>query len=421
MHGKSKVWVEDLLLGMYVSQLDRPWVETPFLFQGFRIQTQQEIQSLKKFCKFVLVDRDKSQLQQLQQSQGIILNRSGGTMLDMSILKPDAESSLVLPNSIAFKEQMRQALDMHRSARKYINKVMDDVNHGREFDVKQAKILVRSLAENIMQNPTALIWLTQLKNRDEYTAIHSLNVCVLSLFFGRSIGLSTDQLEDLGTGALLHDIGKLKVPLEVLNKPGHLTREEFLIMKKHTVYGYELFRDKDEISRASMKVIRNHHERLDGKGYPYGLAEKQLDYYSKMVTIVDVYDAITSKRVYHEEVSPYSALNRIYSEHEGNFDRKLVEQFIKYMGVYPVGSVVELSTGQIGIVSSFNEKRHLFPTVLLIMDEKHQLYRQQKTINLASSSWADSNRPSIKKVVDAGSYDLDLSSIFLKESIEVAR
>jgi len=171
-----------------------------------------------------------------------------------------------------------------------------------------------------------------------------------------------------------------------------------------------------------MDVNRNHHERLDGKGYPNGLVEEQLDRYSKMVAIVDVFDAITSKRVYHEEVSPYKALNRIYSEKDNIFDRKLVEQFIKYMGVYSIGSLVELSTGQIGIVSAFNEKRHLYPTVLLLMDENKNFYPRQKIINLASPTWdIDINRPRITKIVDPSSYDIDIPSTFLKESIQVTR
>jgi len=419
MIGKTKVWVEDLCKGMYVSHLDRPWVETPFKFQGFTIQSQEDIQNLKRFCKFVVVDRERSQL---NASQRFPLSRDTGSKPNTGSPNPEASTSLILPSSKIFKVQMQQAMSTHRSARQYISRVMDDVSHGREIDVKQAKALVQGLTENIIQNPTALIWLTNLRNRDEYTAIHSLNVCVLSLFFGRSLGLNHDQLQDLGTGALLHDIGKIKVPLEVLNKPGSLTQEEFVVMKKHTMYGYELFRDKEEISQASMNVIKNHHERLDGKGYPHGLAESQLDQYSKMVTIVDVFDAITSNRVYHNEITPYNALNRIYSEKEDIFDRKLVEQFIKYMGVYPIGSVVELSTGQVGLVSSFNEKRHLYPTVLLIMDEKHQRYAQPKIINLSSNSWEnDAKRPSIKKIVDPGSYDLDISDIFLKESIQVTR
>jgi len=422
MHHKHKVWVDDLQLGMYVSQLDRPWVETPFLFQGFRIQSQEDIQNLKKFCEFVVVDQEKSMLDVSRRFPIPRKNTKNTSNTVKSSLVPEKGVSLVLPDSMTFKEQMRQALDTHQSARKYINQVMNDVHRGRQVDIKQAKTLVKSLTENIMQNPTALIWLTQLKNRDEYTSIHSLNVCVLSLFFGRSIGLDTVQLQDLGTGALLHDIGKLRVPLEVLNKPGQLTREEYDIMQKHTMYGYELFRERDEISQASMNVILNHHERLDGKGYPNGLDESQLDQYSKMVTIVDVYDAITSKRVYHEEVSPYNAINRIYSEKDGSFDRQLVEQFIKYMGVYPIGSLVELNTGQVGVVSAFNEKRHLYPTVLLLLDENKKPYQQQKIINLASASWDnDSKRPRVAKVVDPNSFDLEISSIFLKESIQVSR
>jgi HD-GYP domain-containing protein (c-di-GMP phosphodiesterase class II) len=319
-----------------------------------------------------------------------------------------------------FKQQMQQAISIHVSTHTYIKSVMSRVHEGKEIDVKKAKGFVTNLAENVVQNPTALMWLTQLKNKDEYTSIHSLNVCILALCFGRSIGLSKLQLVELGLGALLHDIGKLKVPLDILNKPDRLTSEEFAVMKKHTVFGYDLLKNKNELCIDSLSVIKNHHERLDGHGYPDKLPENHIGYYPKLVSIVDVYDAISSKRVYHEQITPYDSINYIYNQQRGLFDHKLVEQFIKYLGIYPIGSTVELGTGQVGIVMSFNDKSRLTPTVLLVLNENKKHYDKYKYINLAKAVLLpNGERSHIEGVVSPEKYGINVSDIMKRESLHL--
>jgi HD-GYP domain-containing protein (c-di-GMP phosphodiesterase class II) len=316
---------------------------------------------------------------------------------------------------------MKYALRIHANAKNFIEKIMQDAQRGKDVDVKEAKAVVKDLTKNIIANPMALIWLTQLKNRDEYTSIHSLNVCILALFFGRSLGMNTSQLIDLGLGALLHDIGKLHVPLEILNKPQRLTDEEFEVVKRHTLLGFDLLKNKDEFSRDSLAVIKNHHERIDGYGYPHGLQSFSIDLYSRIVKIVDVYDAVTSNRVYHREITPYHALNCIYSDRNGAFDEKLVQAFMKHMGIYPVGCAIALNTGEVGVVTSINEKRHLTPTLLLVLDSKKRPLEQPKYINLAVECWPDEEkRPRIERVIDPEDYQLDINRLFSTEAISVA-
>ncbi|MGD8566883.1 MAG: HD-GYP domain-containing protein [Gammaproteobacteria bacterium] len=409
-----KINVDELTEGMYVSRLDRPWIDTPFMFQGFRIESGNDIDEIKRHCKFVFIDTDKSDYQHLR-----------GVFAPARRPASPAPTSQVTgtpsPTRHEFKHYMQDALKVHAKAKSYIDNMMQTVRDGKEVNVREVKALVSDLANDIVENPTALIWLTQLKNRDEYTSIHSLNVCILSLFFGRSLQLGSQQLNELGLGALLHDIGKLRVPLAILNKPGALTDEEFEIMKKHTTDGYNLLKDKPEIGRPSLDIIQHHHERIDGGGYPFGLEDEQIGLYSKIVKIVDVYDAVTSKRAYHNEIPPYHALNCIYSERDTAFDEKLVQQFLKHMGIYPVGSTVELSTGEIGVVTTVNEKRHLTPTLLLVLDTQKQPLNRFRYINLANERWQhNENRPRIQQVINPGDYDLDIPKIFSSEAISVA-
>lgn len=407
-----KVNVDELTQGMYVSRLDRPWIDTPFMFQGFRIESEKDIDELRCHCKFVFVDMDKSVC--VLQHRTFVPARNSAS-------SASASRVTATPSSDQFKHYMKHALTVHATAKNYINHVMQNVRDGKEINVREARALVSDLANDIVDNPTALIWLTQLKNRDEYTSMHSLNVCILSLFFGRSLRLGNQQLNELGLGALLHDIGKLRVPLEILNKPGALTDEEFEIMKKHTTDGYNLLKEKPEISQLSLDIIQHHHERIDGGGYPYGLQNGQIGLYSKIVKIVDVYDAVTSKRIYHNEVPPYVALNCIYSDRNTAFDEKLVQQFLKHVGIYPVGSTVELSTGEVGVVTSVNEKRHLTPTLLLVLDTQKQPLNRFRYINLANERWQrHENRPRIQKVINPGDYNLDIPKIFSTEAISVA-
>ncbi len=407
------MFVDDLAIGMYVSKLDRPWIGTPFLFQGFRLESAEQIAELKKHCEFVFVDKEKSVIQNAR--SGFVSNHSATSRITTS------NPVCALPTDPEFGHHMKYALRIHANAKNFIEKIMQDAKAGKDVDVQEAKTLVKDLAKNIIANPMALIWLTQLKNRDEYTSIHSLNVCILSLFFGRSLGMNTQQLNELGLGALLHDIGKLRVPLEILNKPDRLTDEEYDVIKRHTLLGYDLLKNKDGLSRDSLVVIKNHHERVDGHGYPDGLQSYGIDLYSRIVKIVDVYDAVTSKRVYHQDVTPYHALNCIYSDRNGAFDEKLVQAFLKHMGIYPVGCAIELNTGEIGVVTSINEKRHLAPTLLLVRDNKQRPLEHNKYINLASECWPnEAKRPRIERVIDPADHQLDITNLFSTEAISVA-
>jgi len=420
---KIKIYCEDLKLGMYISELDHPWIESPFLFQGFPLKNNEEIQQVQATCKYVYVDTEKTpfsvkaKLETISASaqKPVKKKKRKSTKIDftdtVTLKKANFDKS-------SFTENLINARKTRDKTRKYIDSMLSEAKMGKIIDTQKAKQLVAELANNIVKNLDASMWLTHLKNRDEYTAIHSLNVCVLSLTFGRSLGLKTDKLNELGLGALLHDIGKMQVPLKILNKPGKLTTEEFEIMKSHPSRGYEMLLTDKSLSSEVLSIVKSHHERLNGKGYPDNLSEKNISYFTKIVSITDVYDAITSDRVYHDGMTPHEALKRLYEWMPENFDTELMQSFIRTIGIYPVGSVVELKTGHIGLVVKLSDTHRLKPVVMLVMNRHKEFYPQRKLVNLASSIWEKRDgKPEIKRILDAKEFNIDVKKIIDEESL----
>jgi HD-GYP domain-containing protein (c-di-GMP phosphodiesterase class II) len=225
------------------------------------------------------------------------------------------------------------------------------------------------------------------------------------------------ELNELGLGALLHDLGKMRVPLEILNKPGRLTQEEFTEIKRHPLYGYEMIRHDRTIPLASLNIIKHHHERKNGQGYPEHLLQDKIPLLTQIAAIVDVYDAITSDRCYHDGVSPYDALNDIYHWTKADFDLQLVEKFIKCLGIYPIGSLVRLSTNEIAVVISASEKTRLRPIVMLIQDRQQKFYKTRRMLNLAHPQWSEGpSAIKIQGIVAPGEYNIDIRRIIEEES-----
>lgn len=410
---------------MYISELDHPWIESPFLFQGFQLKDQEEIQQVQATCMYVYVDTEKTPHEINNKLRVLTATKTTQKPVKKKKSKEskvDFTDTVTLIKSKFDKSSFTQNLINARIARdktrSYIDDMLAEAKMGKIVDTQKARNLVAELASNIVENLDASMWLTQLKSRDEYTAIHSLNVCVLSLTFGRALGLKGDELNELGLGALLHDIGKMKVPLEVLNKPGKLTSEEFDIMKSHPEKGYDMLLSDDSLSAEVLNIVRGHHERLSGSGYPDKLTENNISYYTKIVSITDVYDAITSDRVYHDGMTPHESLKRLYEWMPDNFDTKLIQAFIKTIGIYPVGSVVELKTGHIGLVVKLTETHRLKPVVMLVMNRDKEYYPRRKLVNLASSIWDKKDgKPEIKRIVDAKEFNINVKKIINEESL----
>lgn len=415
---KLKVNVVDLQPGMYVSELDRPWLETSFLLQGFEIRDADQIAELQKTCRYVYVDVARSpreirhQLLTLPETRHARARRRKA-FTDTTLFRSDKAERA------EFYRELKAARALHAESYAYAEQALEDVRLGRSVDTKQARQLVMRLTDSVVRNDHALVWLTQLKARDSYTVTHCINVCILALSFGRYLGLPRHELLDLGLGALLHDLGKMQVPLDILNKPGRLTPQEFEIIKQHPVHGHRLLTRKQGLSEPVLNIVRHHHERLDGKGYPDQLPAQQIPLLTRISSIVDVYDAITSDRVYHDGMTPHDALRNMFDWAPGNFDQELIEAFIRCLGIYPIGSLVELKSGHVGVVVSSNEANRLKPSVLLILNRDKQPYPKRKLINLASERWqSERHPPEIARVLEQDAHGIDLPAIIEAESLK---
>lgn len=412
---KIKVDASDLEIGMYVCELDRPWLESPFLFQGFLLETNEDVQDVVNACEYVFVDVTNSYEIIRTRLQSIAASQVRSTI----VKETNQPSQANIDEVYDYKEHLYLARKIYDHTHSYIDKTLTAIGQGsREVDTEQAKSLVNQMIDNILVKPHAMAWLTHLKNRDEYTLTHSINVCILALTFGRHMQLPREQLEILGVGALLHDIGKLRVPPEILNKPDRLTREEFEIMKKHPVEGYDILREDLLMSPQILDIVLHHHERMSGQGYPHGMLGDRISHLTKMTSIVDVFDAITSDRCYHDGLSPYIALQNIYRWTDNAFDKDLVEGFMACMGLYPVGSVVELNQGQIAIVIATTPKSKLRPMLLMLTDKDKHFLKSRQILNLSLQDWGDTTtRLEIKNVLDPKTLGIDIKNILEQESL----
>ncbi len=424
----KKIHVTQLVLGMYVSELDRPWLGTPFLFQGFPIRSEQELQQLRELCQHVYIDEEQARLWRESEQK----DRLGATGLGVEypVKKRPLENfstgainrkppdTAQLAERVPFQQEYDNARQVYGKAREYIDSVFADVRLGRSIDVAGARELANHTVDSIVSNENALLWLTRLKNRDEYTSQHSINVCVLAVLFGRYHGLSENELRELGLGALLHDIGKMRIPLEILNKAGRPSEEEMKTLREHPQYGYEILLAAEGVSPQVQDIARSHHERIDGSGYPQGLRGDEINLYTAIVSVVDVYDAITSDRVYHMGISPHEALNMMYGMMPDTFASELMESFIRCLGIYPVGSVVELSSGEVGVVVTVNRKNQLRPTVALVMDRDKRPLDMHRMLNLElfSGDGDDEQAVSVQRLLGSDAHNVDIHQVMVGSS-----
>jgi putative nucleotidyltransferase with HDIG domain len=251
-----------------------------------------------------------------------------------------------------------------------IQQAMEDVRMGRALNMEAVSEVVGSMADSILRSPDALTSLTRLKSFDEYTFYHSVNTSALALSVGKHLGYERAPLLQLGTGMLLHDIGKTLIPIEILNKPGRYEAHEFEIMKQHVLRGAEILSNTTGLTDMFLKPALEHHERVDGTGYPHHRSKIDLSQFGLIAAIVDIYDAVTSDRCYHKGKTPHDTLQFLYQlGDKGHVDGTLVQQFVQVVGVYPVGSCVSLSTGETAIVKQFNHQAPIRPLVVLVTDE----------------------------------------------------
>lgn len=416
---RKKVAVEELRVGMFVAELDRPWRETPFMFQGFEIRSDDDIAELRRHCQHVYIVvadalKDPAPRRPIVEhaTPVIITTETAPTHPrfdehDLMRRVSDARFPATYSDHTTLEQEIGEVRQTYSQAGAAIKNIMEDVRLGKAIDGAGAKQFVGKLADSVLRNPDALTCFIQLKKKDEYTAMHSLRVCILAIAFGRHLGLPSTELQTLGIGAMLHDVGKMKVPLDILNKPGELSEREYDLMKTHVPHGVDILEKTDGIPQTAIQVARCHHERYGGGGYINGFKGDQIGLFGMIGGIVDCYDAITSDRSYHAGLSSHLTLKQMYGWRGRDFHAGLVEQFIQCMGIYPIGSVVALNTGEVGVVVTMNRMRRLKPRIALVRKSDGTLYNASTIVDLMSCKTREGKPCEIERVLEPGVFGIN--------------
>lgn len=387
---REKMSVADLRIGMYVVELDRPWLETPFLFQGFIISSEEEIDQLAEHCEYVYIDVTQTEVKYSDK------DKSRRHIKSRSIYKVPTEKALP------------EAIGHYDHAKKTVDNVLGALRLSHDIDTTEVKSAVRECVKSVLKNPNALLWLTQIKNQDDYTAEHSVRVSVLAVALGRELDLLEQELEDLGVAGMLHDVGKIKIPLEVLNKEGSLSREEYELIKTHTTSGRSLLMSKSDVPPVTVDVAYSHHEHINGKGYPRGITAEKIPYFAKIVSVVDAFDAMTSDRVYSKARSVLEALRILYECRGQQFDEEIVRAFIRLIGIYPPGHIAELSNGEVGIILSCPPRNKLKPKLIIVRNADKQTCAE-RIMDLAKTQKDEKGQQiRVREIFTDGAFGIEL-------------
>ncbi len=391
----KKISVDELRIGMVVSKLDREWLDTPFLMQGFVIADHDDVRVVAQYCDHVWIDTDLSPASSLASSEGSATSAPAASF----------------EYTCSVEEEHARIQEQFKAARSRARDLHDDIRLGQGIDQEAVKVTVDECVTSVLRNPDALVWMAKIREESEYTAEHSLNVCILAVAFGRHLGYGQKDLEMLGLCGLLHDIGKMRVPIEILEKPGKLSNKEMNMMKAHTVHGRNLLLSTPSVDPMVIDAAYSHHERIDGTGYPRKIPADKISRFARIISVVDAYDAITADRCYSRARPSTTALKIIYEERGKQFDEELALQFIKVIGLFPVGSVVELYNGDVGIVIEANQKRRHLPRVILVLDSNHKKKEHYKIVDLVHIEEGDLPKDFlIKKVLPDGEYGVYLKA-----------
>ena len=475
----SKVEVKDLKIGMFVADLDRPWIDTPFLIQGFIIEDGQQIAELQRICQYVIVDRARSaggeyrkpgaagpasapgappakskiisttsiSLEEAPTAKGdlrkvaaqerppaqdpqkrgvgglldslfgLLRRPDKGLPADAAELPPEPPRASLLPPSIpvtiypdtrTVEEEIAPARKAYDRTSEVLRKLASDVWAGHPVEIARVEEVVDEMVESMVRNPDALMWVARLREQDITTYGHGLQVAVYLVAFGRHLGFPRAELSQLGTIGLLLDIGKIKLPRTLLEKHGRLTPEEFETVKGHVALGLEILSATPNWPVEVLEGIAQHHERMNGSGYPRALKGEQIGIYGRMAGIGDCFAALTKSRPYAEAVSSYEALRSITGWGGEYFHAPLTEQFVQAIGVFPVGSLVELSTGEVAVVVSHNKVRRLKPRVLLLTGPDKTPAAYPTMVDLLYDPLLGGEEPAfIRRSLPTGAYGLD--------------
>ena len=417
---ERKIRIDQLAAGMYVCRLDRPWTGTPFPLQGFLIESDDQITALRCYGREVWIDVELGDLpdeaKRSGSTPGLVRPRQmpQSKPTDAATLE-NALGRIHYSDSVSVEHELPQARAAQDNAARLTSRILDDIRVGQKLSRPDVDAVVEPIVQSVLRSADAMFWVNALRRHEGYDYSHAINCCALAAAFGRHLGLPAQMLIDLGSAGLLFDIGKAQLPAGLLATPRALDAPQLAQARTHVALSLQVLQAGDLDRPDVVETIRTHHERYDGSGYPAGLQATQIPLFGRMAGIIDSFDAMTSHRPHARALARHEALQQMYHARGGLFQDELVEQFIGCLGVYPVGSLVELSGGEVGVVMAQNPARRLRPRLILLTDAKKQLRQHFAPLDLMdqSDSASSAEQVHIVQPLPPGAYGLDPAELYL--------
>jgi HD-GYP domain-containing protein (c-di-GMP phosphodiesterase class II) len=402
---KKRLTIAELQFGMYIAELDRPWTETPFKFQGFVLKTHDELELLGKYCKSVLVDPERREAvspltDTIPPHARARVNLSPGGKVRWN------ETSTV-------EQEYPRAAACYGAAEVLVREALAGLRSGQMLQADKLREAISLVTESVLRNPDAILLFGKLWEKGDYVQSHALDCSIYMAAFGRFLEMSRDDIVLLGYLGLLQDVGKLKLPQALIEKPGRLIPIEYHIAQKHVEHSAEILRATPGLPWRLAELATLHHECLDGSGYPRRLKGQAIGMIGSIAGIVDTFDALTARRPYAAPLSPAEALKVLYKARGTLFDTYLVEQFIRCIGIFPLGSMVELNGGEVGAVIAHNPGKRLQPRVMVVQDSAGNPLRPHKLVDLSRSITAPDGLPyRIKRALESTKVPIRAMEVF---------
>ncbi|MBP9785919.1 MAG: HD-GYP domain-containing protein [Giesbergeria sp.] len=400
----KRIQIQDLALGMFVQEFCGSWMDHPFWRSKFLLEDPSDLArihatDITELWIDIARGRDVcvGAVTQTREQVEARIDTDFSALVAMHAMEAAAKSAIRPPpapaprrrESASMQNELREAVSICQQAKGAVISMFSEARLGRAVDAGEAQALVQDISDSVARNPGALISLARLKTADDYTYMHSVAVCALMVALARQLGLSDAHTRSAGLAGLLHDLGKAAIPLEVLNKPGKLTDEEFDVVRTHPVAGYEMLKEGAQVSAPVLDACLHHHEKMDGTGYPDRLAGEKISLIARMAAVCDVYDAVTSDRPYKRGWDPSESLRRMTEWTGGHFDTRVFQAFVKTIGIYPVGSLVRLASGRLGVVTEQGRKSLVTPRVKVFFSIRSHLRITPEEIDLAAPGCSD--------------------------------
>ena len=425
-NNEIKLLANEVSIGMYVTKLDRPWLDTPFMLQGFMINDEEDLELLKKHCQHCFVDRvrsknfDPSKIDRLARITTKHHIKSSKPDKKQPVKQPETapqkkiKKARIYQDQVDMHDELANVREHHKTMTDVVKDMMSSFRLNKKLDIGEVRKALKPMVDSIIRNPDALLWLNRLRVLDDYHYSHAIGCSIWAMSLGRQLGMTRIDIESLGLGGLLLDVGKTKLPEKLLNKKDALTQDEVKTLKDHVKFSMEIVDDDKSINMKVKNMIESHHERIDGSGYPLGLKGDMIPLFGRIAAIVDCYDAITSERVYAEPLSSQEAVKRIYEWRGKEFQTELVEEFIQAIGMFPAGTMVELTNGEVGVVTAESRTRRLRPKVMLLLNADKSPKSEYTICNLMAKETDDEGNPlGIKNALPSGAYNLKADEFFL--------